>query len=96
MPNAARRPRHPMPEFLRKALNERGLLTAYQDRPAYQRNDYIWWITSPKRPQTREKRLVQMLDELAKGGVYMGMSHGPSRKPRSRPKPADEPPRQGL
>ena len=96
MPSAARRPRHPMPEFMRQALDARGLTAAYQDRPAYQRNDYIWWITSPKRPQTRDKRLAQMLDELEKGGVYMGMSHGPSRRRRSPPIPAHEPPRQSL
>ncbi|RYE73868.1 MAG: hypothetical protein EOP19_28715, partial [Hyphomicrobiales bacterium] len=43
-------------------------------RPAYQQNDYVWWITSPKREETRLKRLGQMLDELAAGGVYMRMT----------------------
>ena len=33
------RPRHPMPDFIRDALNERGLMHAYRARPAYQQND---------------------------------------------------------
>ncbi len=31
-------------------------------------------------PQTRARRLAQMLDELGRGGLYMGMQHAPSRK----------------
>jgi hypothetical protein len=52
----------------------------YEERPAYQQNDYIGWITRAKRQATREKRLHQMLDELEIGGVYMNMEHPPSRK----------------
>ena len=64
---------HSVPSYVTEALNERGLLDAYHARPGYQQNDYIWWITSPKRDATRQKRLNQMLDELEKGGVYMKM-----------------------
>lgn len=74
------RPRHPMPDFVRDALLERDLLSAYQSRPAYQQNDYIGWITRARQPATREKRLQQMLNELARGGVYMNMDHPASRK----------------
>ena len=69
-----------MPGFVKKALQERGLLAAYQQRPAYQQNDYIGWINSAKRQETKEKRLAQMLDELEAGGVYMKMAHPASRK----------------
>ncbi|MBZ9748039.1 YdeI/OmpD-associated family protein [Mesorhizobium sp. CO1-1-7] len=31
------------------------------------------WIGRAKRPDTRRKRLDQMLDELERGGVYMNM-----------------------
>ncbi|MFT4241953.1 MAG: hypothetical protein QM569_06690 [Acidovorax sp.] len=55
------------------ALAARGLTQAYRDRPACQKNDYIGWIT-------RDKRLAQMLDELAAGGVYMKMKHAASAK----------------
>lgn len=67
------RPRHKMPEFIRDALNERGLMEAYRSRPPYQRNDYIAWITGAKREATKQKRLKQMLDELKGGKLYMKM-----------------------
>jgi uncharacterized protein YdeI (YjbR/CyaY-like superfamily) len=68
-----------MPAFVRQALVARGLTKAYRLRPAYQRNDYIGWITRAKLPQTQQRRLEQMLDELQRGGVYMKMKW----KPRS-------------
>jgi uncharacterized protein YdeI (YjbR/CyaY-like superfamily) len=74
------RPRHPMPDFVRLALENRGLMEAYAGRPAYQQNDYLGWINRAKRRETKEKRLNQMLDELEIGGVYMNMDHPPSRK----------------
>ncbi len=67
------RTRHPMPDDIRRVLTERGLLDAYRARPAYQQNDYIDWITRAKREATREKRLAQMLEELAGGERYMNM-----------------------
>lgn len=75
-----KRPKHPMPDFVKKALEERGLLNEYNERPAYQQNDYIGWINSAKRQETKEKRLGQMLEELEAGGVYMNMAHPASRK----------------
>lgn len=52
-----KRPQHPMPDFVRLALEERDLVGAYKARPAYQQNDYLGWIDGAKRPETREKRL---------------------------------------
>ena len=75
-----KRPRHPMPDFVRRALEERGLMEAYKERPAYQQNDYVGWINQAKRQETKEKRLRQMLNELEMGGVYMNMEHPASRK----------------
>jgi uncharacterized protein YdeI (YjbR/CyaY-like superfamily) len=68
----------PMPGDVRRVLEQRGLMQAYDERPAYQRNDYLGWIARAKRAETRTKRLNQMLDELARGGVYMNMKHSPS------------------
>lgn len=65
---------NPMPDWVREALASRGLLEAYGERPAYQRNDYLGWIGRAQREETRRKRLAQMLDELERGGVYMRMS----------------------
>jgi uncharacterized protein YdeI (YjbR/CyaY-like superfamily) len=76
-----RRPRYPMPDMIKLALEERGLMDEYKKRPAYQQNDYIGWINRAKLQQTKEKRLEQMLDELKVGGVYMKMAHPASKKP---------------
>ncbi len=62
-----------MPSFVKDELIGLGLMEAYQNRPEYQQNDYIGWITRAKREETREKRLKQMLDELAGGDRYMKM-----------------------
>ncbi|MFH1942081.1 MAG: YdeI/OmpD-associated family protein [bacterium] len=70
-----KRPRHPMPDYVRDVLNGRGLMEAYRERPPYQQNDYISWITRAKKPETREKRLAQMLDELEGGDLYMNMPY---------------------
>ena len=67
------RPRYPMPDFIRDALNENDLMDAYHSRPPYQQNDYIGWIQRTKREETKQKRLHQMLDELKKKNVYMKM-----------------------
>lgn len=69
----ARRARHSMPDFIRAALSAHHLTAAYDARPPYQRNDYIGWITQAKLEATQHKRLAQMLEELAKGDVYMKM-----------------------
>ncbi len=62
-----------MPDDVREALLESSLMDAYDARPPYQRNDYIGWIERAKRAATRQKRLRQMLDELAAGDTYMNM-----------------------
>ncbi|MDH3540782.1 MAG: YdeI/OmpD-associated family protein [Acidimicrobiia bacterium] len=67
------RPRHPMPTDVRRALEDAGLMAAYDDRPPYQRNDYLGWITRAKRDDTRRRRIEQMLAELVAGDVYMKM-----------------------
>ena len=71
------RPIHPMPDFVKAALVERGLLNAYRNRPPYQQNDYIGWINRAKRFETKQRRLAQMLDELERGDVYMKMDYRP-------------------
>jgi uncharacterized protein YdeI (YjbR/CyaY-like superfamily) len=73
------RPRHPLPSFVKDALLARGLMDAYQKRPAYQQNDYISWITRAKQEETRSKRLRQMLEELEAGDRYMKMAYTPKQ-----------------
>jgi len=76
----ARRPPYEMPDDVRRRLVDEGVIADYEARPRYQRNDYVGWIGRAKRPATREKRTSQMVDELRRGGVYMGMEHAPSVK----------------
>jgi uncharacterized protein YdeI (YjbR/CyaY-like superfamily) len=77
MKTSLKRPRYPMPDFVREALNAHGLTDAYHSRPPYQQNDYIGWITRAKQEATKQKRLKQMLVELELGHVYMKMKWRP-------------------
>ena len=79
-----RRQRYPMPETVREALIERGLMDAYLARPPYQRRHAGATTTSAgspraRRPETQAKRLAQMLEELAGGDRYMKMEYRPRR-----------------
>ncbi len=72
----------PMPDDVREALERRGLMAAYNERPAYQQNDYLGWFARARRPETRQKRIDQMLEELAGGTKYMNMDWRPRSGPR--------------
>jgi uncharacterized protein YdeI (YjbR/CyaY-like superfamily) len=72
-----RRPRHPMPDFVRQALLKNKIMDAYLARPPYQQNDYVGWINHAVKDETKQKRLNQMIDELKKGDVYMKMAYKP-------------------
>ena len=74
-PDHLRRPRNPMPPDVAAYLRKNVLQKAYAARPAYQRNDYLWWIGTAKREATRTKRIEQMLSELKAGNAYMGMPY---------------------
>ena len=64
-----------MPQDVRERLLQAKLMEAYELRPPYQRNDYLGWILRAKRPDTRERRVQQMLDELRGGRLYMKMEY---------------------
>ncbi len=78
-PSHLKRPRYKMPAFIRRALLKGKLMEAYHNRPAYQQNDYIGWITRAKRQETQAKRLAQMLKELERGDRYMNMVYWAKR-----------------
>ena len=71
-----------MPDFVSNALTKSGLLAAYRKRPPYQQNDYIGWINRARRPETKMKRLDQMLYELERGDLNMKMAYKPSTMKR--------------
>lgn len=77
---SVRREKHPMPDDILGALESDCLFEAYECRPPYQQNDYIGWIVSAKRDETRQKRITQMLDELRRGDVYLTMKYKPAGK----------------
>ena len=79
MPKMSRE-RYLMPDDVKQALEQAGVMPDYLARPDYQQNDYIGWITHAKRDETRSKRIAQMLAELKQGGVYMKMKHPASAK----------------
>lgn len=70
-----RRKINPMPEDVRKILEEKNLMDVYLKRPPYQRNDYIGWIERAVHQETRERRLRQMIEELELGNLYMNMEY---------------------
>ncbi|WP_304001988.1 YdeI/OmpD-associated family protein [Methyloversatilis discipulorum] len=72
-----KRPPNPMPDFVRAALDARGLWAAYRARPPYQQNDYLGWIARARLDATKRKRLAQMLDELEGDTLYMNMAWAP-------------------
>ncbi|SHH06612.1 YdeI/OmpD-associated family protein [Pedobacter caeni] len=63
-----------MPDDIKEALIAAEVFDLYQARPPYQQNDYLGWIGRAKLPETKKKRLQQMLTELKNGTVYMKMS----------------------
>jgi hypothetical protein len=64
-----------LPGAIKKILLAENLLESYENRPFYQRNDYLHWITDAKREETRNKRIQQMLEELRAGNIYMNMEY---------------------
>jgi uncharacterized protein YdeI (YjbR/CyaY-like superfamily) len=70
-----------MPDEVLERLERAGRLDAHRTRPFDQRSDYLGWIGRARHPETRDKRIREMLDELHVGEVSMGMDHPPSRRP---------------
>ncbi len=59
---------HELPTDLKKALasNPKALET-WEDITPLARNEYICWITSPKKPETRAKRIEWGCENLQEG-----------------------------
>lgn len=64
-----------LPGTIKNILLAEDVLEAYENRPFYQRNDYIHWITDAKREETKNKRIRQMIEELRAGNIYMNMEY---------------------
>ena len=59
---------HKLPSDLRKALTSPPkALAAWEDITPLARNEWICWIDSAKKSETREKRIMQAKDNLTAG-----------------------------
>ncbi|MGH1329829.1 MAG: YdeI/OmpD-associated family protein [Paracoccaceae bacterium] len=72
-----KRAKQAMPDFVLEALKRAELLAAYEARPPYQRNDYLLWINTAAKDETKARRMDKMLAELKRGHGYMGMDWQP-------------------
>lgn len=59
---------HKIPMDLRKAImSEPTAKTAWEDITPLARNEWICWVTSAKKPETRAHRIERTRDDLMKG-----------------------------
>jgi hypothetical protein len=61
-------PHQPDANFVKEALEQRGLMDAYHSRPAYQQNDYLGWINA--RSWRQLNRTPEADDELEGGTLH--------------------------
>jgi len=59
---------HKLPEDFRKAIERDGQAAAlWADITPLARNEWICWVTSPKKEATRQRRIEVGIDKLRKG-----------------------------
>ena len=59
---------HKVPaDFKKSILSSAKAYEAWEDITPLARNEWICWVTSTKKDETRAKRMVQMLENLADG-----------------------------
>jgi uncharacterized protein YdeI (YjbR/CyaY-like superfamily) len=71
---------HRMPADLRKTLtSSRAARAAWEDITSLARNEWLCWIESAKKPETRRRRIARTRDELIEGTrrpcCWAGCSH---------------------
>lgn len=71
---------HKVPDDLRQILvSNSDAYQTWQDLTPLARNEWICWIVSTKKPETREKHVERALEDLAKGKrrpcCWMGCVH---------------------
>lgn len=59
---------HRMPADLRKAVDsDRKVSAVWKDITPLARNEWICWVTSAKKEETRQRRIMVGLDKMRKG-----------------------------
>lgn len=60
--------RHDTPEYLQAALDrDPKLLTRWNDLTPLARNEWICWMTSPKKQDTRDAHFARLKDDIMAG-----------------------------
>jgi len=77
---------HKLPADLKKALSaSTKAQTAWKDITPLARNEWICWVISVKKPETREKHIERAVSDLSKGKrrpcCWMGCTHRTDKKP---------------
>lgn len=92
MADAAADFRHETPDDLRAALDgDAQLQSRWDSLTSLGRNEWICWMTSPKKQETRDAHLVRLKEEVLAGkrrpccwpGCPHRRGHGHDRKPRN-------------
>jgi uncharacterized protein YdeI (YjbR/CyaY-like superfamily) len=61
-------PVHTLPADLQKSIsNNKVVKAAWQDITPLARNEWICWVTSAKKPETRIRRIQRTTEELTEG-----------------------------
>ena len=55
----------------------------FQDQAPWYRKAAIWWVTSAKREETRQKRLITLIDDSAAGRRVASLNRPSARTPNS-------------
>ena len=59
---------HKIPDDLQKAIKANGIANnLWQDITSLARNEWICWVTSAKKDETRKRRIVVGIDKMRKG-----------------------------
>lgn len=59
---------HDLPDDFAEALaGDEAARAAWEDITPLARNEFICWVTSPKKPETRAKRILVGIDKLDQG-----------------------------
>lgn len=59
---------HDLPEDMReRIINNKDILTYWEDITPLARNEFICWVTSAKKEETRQRRITRMCVELRAG-----------------------------
>jgi uncharacterized protein YdeI (YjbR/CyaY-like superfamily) len=54
----------PLASDIKATLEKKGLLECYQKLPPSHQREYLFWINSAKKSETRQRRIAGMVDKL--------------------------------